>query len=499
MKKWAEGDFKSDPQLNLIPSLYQKLKSEGYDFSEGNPVTKKPVELSKDPNVVSSQQEEDDIAKAIELSLKEAKQSPKTTLYNAKTSTSSNNSQSLYPSMSLNSGGASTAIAAPEPRKVRALYDFEAAEDNELTFFAGEVLLVLDDSDPNWWKGQNQRGEGLFPSNFVSADLSAEPETTFKTSEKNSGKKIVQFVDDQSDNNSFNERKEEQPVQINEETIDRLLHLLHEADPEDPSQDTNEMLRLEQQVNQMHPLIDQELERVDRKHAQLTQLSSDLAEAVGLYHQLMRDDRGYSGGYMPSMMNLPPHMIYQENGSGMFNQYQMGGLPGTPPFPHHSQNYSSGAFHPQIPTQMQNGHPVTNGMNYQMNPQQPNQLSNDHSQTQPNPNSFLNQQGVNSSNVSQFNAQTSPSHHQVPQMPPHQMFASPPHQHQQHYNIGQNQSSPSHQQFNSPIQAIGPPQQILSGPPPPNNIITGNTALMYQNNPNGPVNHQNIPVYQQQR
>lgn len=72
LKKWAENEFKTDTQLNLIPTLYQMLKSEGYDFTEvsGPPVKSAPV-LSKDPNVVSSQQEEDDIAKAIELSLKE--------------------------------------------------------------------------------------------------------------------------------------------------------------------------------------------------------------------------------------------------------------------------------------------------------------------------------------------------------------------------------------------------------------------------------------------
>lgn len=84
MKTWAEKDFKQDPELNLIPSLYLKLQQEGYDFSNLN---EKPAKSSsslaaesaaaKDPNVVSSQQEEDDLVRAIELSLQDVKNSPK--------------------------------------------------------------------------------------------------------------------------------------------------------------------------------------------------------------------------------------------------------------------------------------------------------------------------------------------------------------------------------------------------------------------------------------
>ena len=38
LKKWSEGEFKGDPQLNLIPSLYNHLRREGVDFSTSDQV-----------------------------------------------------------------------------------------------------------------------------------------------------------------------------------------------------------------------------------------------------------------------------------------------------------------------------------------------------------------------------------------------------------------------------------------------------------------------------
>ncbi|XP_012278694.1 signal transducing adapter molecule 1 [Orussus abietinus] len=368
LKKWAEGDFKTDPQLNLIPSLYTKLKSEGVDFSSVSETPKHSAVLSRDPNVVSNSQEEEDIAKAIELSLKENKQY-------SHTSPSSKKSTSLYPSVPSSMG---TSSNSSEGRKVRALYDFEAAEDNELTFLAGEIIHILDDSDPNWWKGSNHRGEGLFPSNFVTADLSVEPEQFTKL--EHGSKKSVQFSEE-VEVKTVKREPEVVEVEIDEHKMDRLLHLLHEADPQSDAQDPQEMLDLEEQVTAMGPLIDTALEKVDRRHAQLTQLSSDLVDALNLYHTLMREPPpptppNYTLPKMPPPPHIgpypfptqgppPPHMF---NGMPPPPQTSFGGG-GAPPGPYNSnlpgnEYIGPGSmtlpphFHmPQGPRQVHPGHP----------------------------------------------------------------------------------------------------------------------------------------------
>ncbi|KAI9848497.1 MAG: hypothetical protein M1838_000497 [Thelocarpon superellum] len=48
-----------------------------------------------------------------------------------------------------------------------ALYDYEAAEDNELTFAEGSKIEGLEFPDEDWWFGHHNGKSGLFPSNYV--------------------------------------------------------------------------------------------------------------------------------------------------------------------------------------------------------------------------------------------------------------------------------------------------------------------------------------------
>jgi hypothetical protein len=50
----------------------------------------------------------------------------------------------------------------------RALYDYEAADDSEITFDPGEIITNIERIDEGWWEGMGPRGVyGLFPANYV--------------------------------------------------------------------------------------------------------------------------------------------------------------------------------------------------------------------------------------------------------------------------------------------------------------------------------------------
>ncbi|KAK4691090.1 myosin tail region-interacting protein MTI1, partial [Lecanoromycetidae sp. Uapishka_2] len=84
-------------------------------------------------------------------------------------------------------------MAVP-PFRVKALYDYNSKEDDDLKFPNGQIISVTDEEDADWYFGEYQddtgnKQEGLFPKNFVKI---YEPETPPRPSRISRNKKELE-------------------------------------------------------------------------------------------------------------------------------------------------------------------------------------------------------------------------------------------------------------------------------------------------------------------
>ena len=232
------------------------LKGEGVVFptDTGNAP---PVNLPGPPtssNRQACESEEDMIKKAIELSLKESGKSG---------GGGASSSSSLYPTFTADK----PLSTDKELFKVKTLYDFEAAEENEITFKAGDIVSVTDNSDQNWWKGRTPSSSGMFPANFVTKQLDLPPEP----------QPVAQ----------------PQPVkvtEVNPQQIDLLLEMLRKADATVTNEEEDKFIaELEESIAQQKPLVEAEYNKLKTRHEELESINDDMSRVVGLFHKLLKE------------------------------------------------------------------------------------------------------------------------------------------------------------------------------------------------------------------
>ncbi|KAM8832294.1 intersectin-2a isoform 2-T2 [Spinachia spinachia] len=74
--------------------------------------------------------------------------------------------------------GPSSSKSCPAPLpvcQVIAMYDYTAANRDELSFSKGQLISILDKTNPDWWKGDANGVTGLLPTNYVTMTTESDP------------------------------------------------------------------------------------------------------------------------------------------------------------------------------------------------------------------------------------------------------------------------------------------------------------------------------------
>ncbi|XP_062891102.1 intersectin-2b isoform X2 [Mobula hypostoma] len=74
--------------------------------------------------------------------------------------------------------GQSSGKSTPGPPpvcQVIAIYDYTAVNEDELSFSKGQLINVINKDDPDWWQGELNGMNGLFPSNYVKTTVESDP------------------------------------------------------------------------------------------------------------------------------------------------------------------------------------------------------------------------------------------------------------------------------------------------------------------------------------
>ncbi|XP_008298692.1 intersectin-2b isoform X1 [Stegastes partitus] len=75
-----------------------------------------------------------------------------------------------FPSSNVKILGSNSGKSTPAHQpvcQVIAIYDYTAANQDEMSFSKGQLINVLDKNNPDWWKGELNGVTGLFPINYV--------------------------------------------------------------------------------------------------------------------------------------------------------------------------------------------------------------------------------------------------------------------------------------------------------------------------------------------
>ncbi|TIA68802.1 hypothetical protein E3P91_03917 [Wallemia ichthyophaga] len=218
-------------------------------------------------------------------------------------------------------------------QRVKALYDFEPQEPNELGFCNGDIITVLESIHKDWWRGELSGEIGIFPVNYVQILPNLTPSQI--TSEAQFEAELFDSAGD----------------------IDRLLRLLQGVDPSrgETIDDNEEIQDLYDKTLRLRPKIVKLIDKYSRKKDELVAINLRFNQARDLFAGMM--ERPGVGVYQQHQHQQPPNA----------SPYQQ--PPSTSPYHQPPpQQYAPYPAHPQHAQTVQPAQPAQHPQQVQFQP-----------------------------------------------------------------------------------------------------------------------------------
>ena len=316
--------FSSDPSLKNMSDLYKKIqKKHPYLIESSKVVTSK-----NGPNVPQKTEthegkknadydEEKMLEEALKLSLQEYEQTSKTpeatdtvVAHKRRSDVNSQNEQIQQADQRQQQ--------PPAINKVRALYDLQSSEEDELSFKKGDIIRVIEPVYKDWWRGSLNGKIGIFPVNYVVA------------------------IPEKTEQEKLREQKEEKFILDKKQKVDSLQAVLAENKHNSPDTilQNEEITQLYGEVTPLRPGLTRMIGKYAYKKEELLRLNKVLNDSEKLYSSMMHQ--------ATSIYMNPPQQQQQQ-------QQQQPQIPGAHPVPFSGYAQAGGNMQQQ---QSQPGHGI---------------------------------------------------------------------------------------------------------------------------------------------
>ncbi|CAK7272273.1 ESCRT-0 subunit protein hse1 [Sporothrix epigloea] len=323
MKEWSDM-FRSNTDLGIMQDAYNRLQHSQPQLHVAPSAPQKNSLTDAD-----RQREEEDLQRALKLSLEDEASKQQAAPGGGSTATASNAASGAGSSGYSSSGPAAAAPAhtqgttAATVSRVRALYDFVASEQDELDFKKGDIIAVLESAYRDWWRGSLKGRTGIFPLNYV------------------------EILTDPTPDELQREAQMEAEVFAEIKNVEKLLTLLSASNMSPREEDTDEISKLHHQTLAIRPKLIKLIEKYSQKKDDFTQLNEKFIKARRDYEALLESSMAHPPQpnyqqYAMHQQHLPPQNYQLPSGASHVASHSGYAAPGAGQQPPDQRYYTPG-------------------------------------------------------------------------------------------------------------------------------------------------------------